>query len=216
MKKSSIAAIILLLSLILLPVFTNAQASSYPCSKTEHFIPCFQLIVQSDHHEGRTTKQLSDLPVSLRTIEEGAFEGTAITAAVLPESLETIEDNAFANIPTLKTIKIPNATNYIGKDAFKGSSQVTITAAPRSYARAWAKENGIPFNPITSFYAYNKTIQVTGLSEARTELQNVLINEETAENQKTNPTGRMAGELSASRYAGCTAFHIQGRSPPVA
>lgn len=156
-----------------------------------------------------------DLPDSLVTIEESAFEGSAIVSVDLPDSIEIIGDYAFANIQSLKKISLPNSIQFVDKNAFKGSDQLTITGAPKGYANTFAKENGIPFNPIASFYAYSKTIQITVLTNNKTELQRVLLIEETTEQQTMNPTGRMAGELNASRYESYTAFYIQGRSPPI-
>ena len=148
-------------------------------------------------------------------IEDSAFEGTAISNVVLPEKVETIGDYAFAGIQTLRKISIPNSTTYIGKNAFKGSNNVTITGAPKGYARAWAHENGIPFNPITSFYAFNNTVQITGgLTNSRAERLDV--DSEQKEEEKPKPTGRMTGELNAEKKETITAFHIQGRSPPMA
>lgn len=155
------------------------------------------------------------LPRSIRTIEDSAFDGTNIVSVKLPEGVETVGDKAFANIPTLKNITIPNTTTYIGKNAFKGSTQVTITTAPKSYARTWAKENGIPFIPITSFYAFNTPIQITGLSQTSAEQQKLLLDEETTENKTPNFTGRMSGVIKADKYEKITAFHIQGRAPPM-
>ena len=156
-----------------------------------------------------------NLPESLTVIDESAFEGTAITTISLPENLKTIENNAFANIPSLKTINIPNSTTYIGKDAFIGSRHVTITAVPTSYARAYAQENKIPFNPITSFYAFTPAPQATSWSNGRAEQQQLFVEGETTDNQKENQTGRMTGDLNAERYEYIIAFHIQGRSPPM-
>ena len=58
------------------------------------------------------------LPVSLRVIEDEAFEGTAIVSAALPDSVESIGERAFANISALRSVKIPNATKEIAKSAF--------------------------------------------------------------------------------------------------
>lgn len=157
----------------------------------------------------------SILPEALEVIADEAFEGTAITIVVLPENVETIGDYAFANINTLRNISIPNKTTYIGENAFKGSNSVTITGAPKGYARAWAHENGIPFSPITSFYAFNNTVQVNGgLTNSRAERLDV--ESEQTEEEKPKPTGRMTGELNAEKKETITAFYIQGRSPPMA
>lgn len=155
------------------------------------------------------------LPESLTIIEDEAFEGTAITNIILPQNVETIGDYAFANIKTLRSINVPNTTTYISGNAFKGSTNVSITGAPKGYARAWAHENGIQFSPITSFCAFTNIVQVNGgVTNSRAERLDVDCKQ--AEDEKHKPTDRMAGELNAEKKEAITAFHIQGRSPPMA
>lgn len=216
MKKAIKYILFAICAITLLSVFTCAYANNLPDNETKELPPLFFNAQQYGEKDDEFIQNSFILPESLTTIEESAFEGTALTKIELPENLKSIEDNAFANIPTLRQVNIPNATIFIGKDVFKGSNQVTITAAPRSYARAYARKNRIPFDPIESFYAYDRTIQITVLSNSRAELRELISEGETTDNQKPNPTGRMAGELNADRYEGFTAFHIQGRSPPMA
>lgn len=172
------------------------------------------------HVQGTTNAYIDSasvflLPENLEIIDEGAFEGTAIEKIKLPETVTTIGEYAFANIRSLRTVQIPTATTYIAKTAFEGSFNTTITAALHSYARKWAHENGIPFNPITSFYAFNNTVQVNGgLTNSRAERLDIDSEQPGEKNPK--PTGRMTGELNAEKKGTITAFHIQGRSPPMA
>ena len=155
------------------------------------------------------------LPSSLIRIEESAFEGTALSAVELSPNLQIIDDYAFANIKTLKVINLPASVTYIGKNAFAGSDKVILTGIPGSYSRAWARENGIPFHPIAGLYGFNTTVHVTGLSDGKAELQKLIPDEESTEEQKQRPTGRLTGDLNADRFEELTAFHIQGRSPPM-
>ena len=67
-----------------------------------------------------------NLPESLEIIEDEAFEGTAIVRIELPEMVSIIGERAFANISTLRSIRIPLATQSIAASAFAGSSQITI------------------------------------------------------------------------------------------
>lgn len=209
--KKKLLFFIMLFCLFIFSVITCAYANNLP-----------EEALQQSHIElkkqGRTDEIKESqfvLPASLTTIENEAFEGTAITNIILPENVETIGDYAFADIQTLRNIRIPNSTTYIGKNAFKGSANVTITGAPKGYARAWAHENGMSFNPITSFYAFNNSVQANGnLTNSRAERLDV--DSEQAEEKKPKPTGRMTGELNAEKKETITAFHIQGRSPPMA
>ena len=195
--------------LVITMVFTNTIA--------EDDIRNLRMTIDTIKNEGALdTEKLtrSELPSSLIVIEDEAFEGTAITNVVLPENVETIGDYAFTNIHTLRNISIPNKTTYIGKNAFKGSTNVTITGAPKGYARAWAHENSIPFNPIICFYAFNNTVQVNG-GPTNSRAERLDVGNEQTEEEKPKPTGRMAGELNAEKKETITAFHIQCRSPPM-
>lgn len=156
------------------------------------------------------------LPSSLTIIGEGAFEGTAMGSVILPDAVRTIGDYAFANNPNLQKISIPRNIQYIGKNAFTGSSRVTITSVPDGFARTWAKENGIPFIPVAIFRASDTTVQSGELPNAKDRNQRIIKDEQKERNIQPKPTDRMAGDLCVLRYEGITAFHIQGRSPPAA
>ncbi len=195
-----------------LMIFTYAHANMLPDAISNQKDTAF--IIQQQNKEG-TQESSFNLPTSLITIEESAFEGTALTTVKLPEQVKTIEDNAFANIPTLKTIFIPKATSYIGKDTFKGSNRITITSAPKSYARVWARDNEIPFSPIISFYAYIPPLPVAVTYTSKAERPELMLEGETIYNQRANQTGRMTRELNAEQFETFTAFHIQGRAPPL-
>lgn len=202
---------IALLCLFILSVFTCAYANNLPDGV---FIQSTEELNRQERTDELKESQFV-LPASLTTIEDEAFEGTAISNIVLPENVETIGDYAFANIKTLRNISIPNKTTFIGRNAFKGSNNVTITGTPKGYAKAWAHENGIPFSPVTSFYALNNTVQVNGeLTDSRDDRLDADSGKTQEEKPKT--TGRMTGELNAERYETIIAFHIQGRSPPMA
>ena len=209
--KKKILFFATLLCLFIFLVFTCAYANNL--SDVELSKSASELIEQICTDKTKGYKTI--LPASLITIENEAFEGTAITNVVLPESVETIGDYAFANIKTLRNISVPNSTIYIGTNTFKGSSNVTITGTPKGYARAWAYENGIPFSPITSFYAFNNSIQLNGgLTNSRVE--RLGLDSEQTDEEKSKPTGRMNGELNVEKKETITAFHNQGRSPPMA
>ena len=201
------ASLAFLLSIFM--VFTCSVAEE---TKGNSRIPNLPVDTESGNIAGKIS--VSEFPSSLIAIEEGAFEGTALISVDLPENVETIGDYAFANINSLGSIRIPNSTTYIGKNTFKSSAHVTIIGAPKSYARTWAHENDIPFIPITSFYAFNDSNRVNGSLNGGTE-QLVLDGGKTGEEEQKT-TGRMIGELNAEKKETIIAFHIQGRSPPMA
>ena len=213
MKKVKTVLVFIFFVILSVAVYEYASAKSLPDSNNSRW----KSINQADQQriiKAELPAAVFQLPASLSIIEDGAFEGTALTKVDLPENVETIGDNAFANIPTLKSITIPKATTHIGKNAFIGSDQVTITAIPQAYSRTWAKENGIPFIPIISFYAFNTPVQITGLSQTRLEQQRPYLDGESTENKTLDFTYRMTGEIKADEYERKNAYHIQGRSPP--
>ena len=167
--------------------------------------------------ESQTIKQTASvlLPDSLQQIGEEAFEGTAIVKIDLPESLTTIEDRAFANIKNLRNVYIPRSTTEIGKDVFVGTKQVTITAAPGSYARNWAQNNGIPFLTQVVFCASNGTVQISGYN-INGGSQDKTTTAETIDIPKSSEAkGRKEGDIIAAKHEECFAFSLQGRSPPM-
>ena len=153
------------------------------------------------------------LPASLQTIEDEAFEGTALVRVELPDTLVSIGDKAFANIPTLRSIRIPENTKWIARSAFAGSDCVTITGAPNSYARAWARENGIPFAPVAVMYAGTGSVQLTISQDERKEQADaaVLASDDRA---LRHPQYKPFSEIQSERYDACVAHHISGRAPP--
>ena len=210
MKKKALFFIILL-CLFIFTVFTCTYENNFP---EGIFNQSIMGLDRKDSTDGIKESQFV-LPKSLTTIEDEAFEETAITNVVLPENVKTIGDYAFAKIQSLRKISIPNKTTHIGRNAFRGSENVTITGAPNGYAKTWAHENGIPFSPITSFYAFNNPIRVNGdFTNSRSERLNV--DYEQTDEEKPKPTGRMVGEINAEKKETIIVFHIQGRSPPMA
>ena len=153
------------------------------------------------------------LPAGLTVIEDEAFEGIAIETVELPENVEYVGNRAFANISSLRIVKIPEKTRVIAKTAFDGSANVTITGAPGSYARAFARENGIPFVPVMVMYAGSGKAQHLVLSEARwIQTDHPFSANETLLEARWRPVS----EIKAEKYDLFIANHIIGRAPPFA
>ena len=65
-------------------------------------------------------------PASIKTIEEGAFDGVSATIVRIPDGYLAIRKGAFANCPDLKEIYIPSSVNEIEEDIFQNSPNVVI------------------------------------------------------------------------------------------
>lgn len=153
------------------------------------------------------------LPASLQYIDDEAFEGTALVNVEIPENVEYIGERAFSDIPTLRKVNIPEKTTTIARSAFAGSNRVTITGAPGSYARKYARENGIPFAPLTVMYANAGAGGGISLNQARSS-DEVTDTEENNGQNDNEPAGRIAGEIKANITENGAAYHITGRAPP--
>ena len=155
------------------------------------------------------------LPVSLRVIEDEAFEGTAIVSAALPDSLESIGERAFANISALRSVKIPNATKEIAKNAFSGSGQVSIIAFSGSYASAYAKENGLAYVPLTMvmMVAENDSEQNAARAELGWTRISVDLSADAERYDKTQQC-RPADDIKQELFDQCITNFIIGRASP--
>ena len=219
MKISSKVIVMMIIMIAMLMAFTCAQAST-----EYHPAKIFKGIVSTELHAENILQQYSltanpalgsapafSLPASLKIIEDEAFEGTALVAVDLPETVEEIGDRAFANIPSLRILKIPDNTKRIGTKIVAGSYNVTIAAAPGSYARNWAQENDVPFAPVTVIAADSQAVVSAALSSFRsTEI--IIAEDDSIKEEK--PAARAVDEINNNLYEESIAYHIQGRAPP--
>ena len=153
------------------------------------------------------------LPASLQVIEDEAFEGTSLFSVELPDSVVSIGERAFSSISTLRAVSIPDSVTYIARNAFTDSENVTIAASSGSYARTWARENGVPFHSITVLYAGTGHLYqiVSALAESN---PTEIICESDSTKTDSGTQWRADGDIAASKYEECIANHVQGRSPP--
>lgn len=151
------------------------------------------------------------LPESLITIEDEAFEGTALVKVELPETVTEVGERAFANIPALREVKIPLATKYIANTAFDGSYRTRITAPANSNARTYARTQGLPFSPIIMFCA---TTHVPSGSAPYVNKSTEVVGTERKSDFKPETQWRRIEEQNITRTEELIANHVQGRSPP--
>ena len=154
------------------------------------------------------------LPASLQIIGDQAFEGTAIVQAELPDRVERIGERAFSDIPTLRSVTIPKRTSYIARTAFAGSSQVVINGAPDSYARTWARENGIRYVSGMVLYAGTANIQVSPVYSVQRIQPDLYEGRQSAGQLTPGQQWRRLGDIKAEKTEQCIPNHLLGRAPP--
>ena len=88
------------------------------------------------------------LPKSLYTICEETFYGCESLESITLPDVVNIGESAFANCINLKNIVIPKSVESIGNDVFEFCDNVTIKCYENSYAREYAKTNGINYSLI--------------------------------------------------------------------
>lgn len=103
-------------------------------------------------------KNLQSLSIpAVQSIENSAFYGcSGLTQVVLPSGLALIGEGAFQNCTGLTYIEVPESVTQIGKDALKGTGQLTVAGYPNSTVKSYALENGVTFQDIIRVY-YNGT-----------------------------------------------------------
>ena len=173
-----------------------------------------QYILRKYGYSGKTIAPTFILPANLRIIEAEAFEGTNLTMVELPDTVEAIGKRAFANIQNLRGVKISAKIEHIAKSAFAGSEGVVLTGTPGGYARAWSRENGIPFLPTTVLSADNPNAQVTAIGRFAEKLFGLSATDSGSINGYDS-TERVIGAVVDNRCLDGIAYHILGRSPPV-
>ncbi len=223
-KRKLIFGLLLMLTALLM-AFTTASAATLADSITNNDttvekIPGSVLIkltnnvqITQEHiNPDSITAPTFKLPAGLQIIEDEAFEGTAIVVIDLPEAVESIGEQAFANIATLRKVNIPEKTKRIARTAFAGSNNVTITGAPGSYARTWARENGIPFTPLLVMYAGADGLQLS--ANFITQNNSIDLNSRITGKNQNNQQWRPVEEIKAEHTKKFKTNHVLGRAPP--
>lgn len=153
------------------------------------------------------------LPDSVTIIKDEAFEGTGLIKVELSDNVSFVGERAFANISSLREIRIPLATHYIASTAFEGSNRITIIAPANSYARMWAKNQGLPFSPLIMLYAFTQTNVISIIFVDRFD---EIIELDCFTTFKSEAQWRKLEETNITQIEELIANHVQGRSPPIA
>lgn len=155
---------------------------------------------------------VANLPSHLMVIEEEAFENTSLVHVQLSDRIFIIGERAFSNIPSLRTVKLPERIQLIASDAFIGSEHVTLSGKPGSHSRTWAGENGIPPVQTAVCFVENQAVSAS-ISRRPVESTGADVDDNNPTKAK-KPIVRSADEIQNRVYQNSVAYHIQGRSPP--
>jgi hypothetical protein len=77
--------------------------------------------------------------ITVETIDNTAFQNSAVTSVTIPDSVTAIYSGAFANCSQLTNISIPNSVTYIGFSAFEHCTSlksITLPSSLRSISEA--------------------------------------------------------------------------------
>lgn len=86
------------------------------------------------------------LPDSVTTIGNKAFAFSKVLKKIrLPEYLQDIPDELAYECSNLEEVIMPVECKTIGKNVFKGCTNLTVVVQEGSYAEQYAKDNNIPF-----------------------------------------------------------------------
>ena len=96
------------------------------------------------------------LPEGLETIGESSFSCSELNSIIIPETVTLIEGEAFSNCLHMEKVLIPDGVTKIGSMAFKNcgafyGKTFVIYCNENSEAERYAKENEIPYKPISQW-----------------------------------------------------------------
>jgi hypothetical protein len=86
------------------------------------------------------------LPSTLKSIEAGAFPGTALKAVVIPRGVTEIGESTFRGCTSLASVTIPNSVTKINDSAFYGCTSLASVTIPNSVTMI----GGFAFSDCTS------------------------------------------------------------------
>ncbi len=109
-------------------------------------VPAGTVLIGS--HAFRACRELTavTLPEGITAIGNYAFSACpALTDLNLPEGLTAIGDCAFAGCRSLARLRLPESLTAIGFKAFDGCPALVLEVTPGSWAEAWCRESGMPY-----------------------------------------------------------------------
>ena len=97
----------------------------------------------SDAQQTRRKSGAASLPVSLLSVEEEAFAGTAFRLVIFEDRAVSIGERAFADAVSLRDVYLPMSVQSVGTGAFPAG--LVVHGRADSFARTWAEDNSLRF-----------------------------------------------------------------------
>lgn len=91
-----------------------------------------------------TSSSVLDLPSSLTSIEDEAFEGGSFTKVIIPDTVTSIGNGAFDHCDNLWAVEVPSSVTSFGAKVFE-TGNITIYGYENSAAETYARNTGTDF-----------------------------------------------------------------------
>lgn len=126
-------------------IIGNGAFSDCDCLETIELSQGITSIEQYAFYGCKKLKTIT-LPASLRSIGRNTFEGcSSLTQIEIPQGVIELDGQMFGGCTALESVTMPNSVANISVFAFADCNNVTIKGHKNSYAKTFAKEQGIPF-----------------------------------------------------------------------
>ncbi len=147
------------------------EAAFRNCSSlTDISVPSSVKKIGSYAFSGCSSLKNINIPEKITVINDSVFRGSGLKSIDIPEGVDTIGTLAFADCEDLTEVRLPRSVTNIAQsdvfpdlnNSFANSQNVTFTVYSDSYAKAYAKNHGIPFTEIGNYISPQSVSEFVG------------------------------------------------------